>query len=138
MLTITLFDAVTRIIVSVIAGLLIGFVRKKYPAGIRTFTLICLGATIFTIISIDPAFYQSDASIDPTRIIAQIVTGIGFIGAGVIWKSNIKVGGLTTAAAIWTSAAIGILLGLGEFILGILSLLLVIIILASKRYFDGG
>jgi len=134
MITLTLTEALLRVFASLIAGLLIGFTRKRYPAGVRTFALICLGSTIFTLISIDSAGY-ANTDFDPTRVIAQIVTGIGFIGAGVIWKSNIKVGGLTTAAAIWTVASLGILFGLGEFILGTVCLLIVIMVLYSKRYF---
>lgn len=135
MITLTLTDSLLRIFAAVAAGLLIGFMRRRYPAGVRTFTLICLGSAIFTLISINGAFY-GDETFDATRIISQVVTGIGFIGAGVIWKSNVKVGGLTTAAAIWTTASLGILLGLGEFVLAGVSLLIVLIVLASKHYLE--
>lgn len=137
MITLALTDGLARIFASLIAGVLIGFTRKGYPAGMRTFALICIGSTIFTIISIDPSL-SGAASYDPTRIISQIVTGIGFIGAGVIWKSNIKVGGLTTAAAIWTTAAVGILIGLGEIILSLFSLVLIMLVLFSKKYLPEG
>lgn len=129
-------DAVIRLFVSLFAGLIIGFTRRKYPAGIRTFTLICLGSTIFTFISIDPALINGAAeNIDPTRVISQIVTGIGFIGAGVIWKSQAKLGGLTTAAAIWTTAAVGVLIGIGEMFLATVSLLMVVAVIWSKHIF---
>jgi len=134
MIALPLQDSLVRIFLSLLAGLLIGFTRKNYPAGLRTFTLICIGSTIFTIISIDPSL-TSTPNVDPTRVIAQIVTGIGFIGAGVIWKSNVKVSGLTTAAAIWTTAAIGILIGMGEYIIAGFSLLIVIAVLFSKNIF---
>ena len=127
--------AIPRLFVSLLAGLFIGFTRKKYPAGIRTFTLICIGSTIFTLISIDPDLAAGQNSFDPTRVISQIVTGIGFIGAGVIWKSQARLGGLTTAAAIWTTAALGILVGLGEFVLAAITAILMVVILYSKKYF---
>lgn len=124
-------EAYLRVLVSLIAGLLIGLMRIKYPAGIRTFTLICIGATIFTLISIDSTL--TDGNYDPTRVISQIVTGIGFIGAGVIWKSPTKLAGLTTAAAIWATAAVGILIGLGEFGLAMFTTVLIMAVLYSKQ-----
>lgn len=135
MITLTMTDSLLRILAATLAGLLIGFTRKRYPAGLRTFALICLGSTIFTIISINSAFYGG-TEFDPTRGVAQIVTGIGFIGAGVIWKSNVKVGGLTTAAAIWTTASLGILIGLGELALAAVTLVIIILVLASKQYLE--
>ncbi len=134
MIMLPLSDSLARIFLSLLAGLLIGFTRKNYPAGVRTFTLICIGATIFTIISLDPVF-SGVTGVDQTRIISQIVVGIGFIGAGVIWKfgSSNKISGLTTAAAIWVTAAVGILIGMGEYLISGFSLLLVIAVLYSKH-----
>ncbi len=134
MYEISFFEEIVRIFVSFLAGLLIGYTRRSYPAGMRTFILICLGSTIFTIISIDPNIFGQAASYDPSRIVSQIVTGIGFIGAGVIWKSDARIGGLTTAAAIWTTSAIGILIGIGNYGLSLITLALVMIILYSKRW----
>lgn len=124
-------EAYLRIFISLIAGILIGLMRIKYPAGIRTFTLICIGATVFTLISIDTSLVGGNY--DPTRVISQIVTGIGFIGAGVIWKSPTKLAGLTTAAAIWATAAVGILIGLGEFGLAMFTTIVVMAVLFSKQ-----
>jgi len=124
-------EAYLRIFISLIAGILIGLMRIKYPAGIRTFTLICIGATVFTLISIDTSLVGGNY--DPTRVISQIVTGIGFIGAGVIWKSPTKLAGLTTAAAIWATAAVGILVGLGEFGLAMFTTIIVMSVLHSKQ-----
>jgi len=132
MIVITNEEALLRILAALIAGSLIGFSRRSYPAGIRTFTLICLGSAIFTIISIDPVFQTPGSNVDPTRTISQIVTGIGFLGAGVIWKLGGKVGGLTTAAAIWTVASLGILFGMGEYVLGAATTFLVLLVLVSK------
>ena len=95
-------------VVSIICGGAIGFEReyKNKSAGFRTIILISLGSTIFTIVS------QHGIGADD-RISANIITGIGFIGAGVIFKDKVSVRGLTTAAVIWTSAAIGMTTGIG-------------------------
>lgn len=105
--TVELEDMVAMI-VSIICGGAIGFEReyKNKSAGFRTIILISLGSTIFTIVS------QHGVGTDD-RISANIITGIGFIGAGVIFKDKISVRGLTTAAVIWTSAAIGMTTGIG-------------------------
>lgn len=135
MLEISYAEALIRIFSAVVAGMLIGFARMKYSAGVRTFTLICFGSAIFSLVSVDPSFTSySDA--DATRIISQLVTGIGFLGAGVIWKGEKRVGGLTTAAAIWTTASVGILFGIGDLFLGAISSGLILLVLYSKRYLE--
>jgi putative Mg2+ transporter-C (MgtC) family protein len=106
-----------KILIATICGLIIGYDReiKQKVAGIRTNILICVGCTILTSIS----FYlaKENPNIDPTRIIGQIVTGIGFLGAGVIMKNEDKIVGVTTAAFIWIVSAIGILIGvIGSFL----------------------
>ena len=123
-------DIVLRFVIAVIIGLLIGFSRRRKPAGIRTFALICLGSAIFTIVSISDAV----DSLDKGRIIAQIVAGIGFIGLGVIWRTHgDKPSGLTTAAAIWVTAAVGVLIGLGLWIEVAAGALLTLLVLFSKE-----
>lgn len=112
---------IPKIIISTICGLIIGYDReiKQKVAGIRTNILICVGCTILTSLS----FYLSkdNPNIDPTRIVGQIITGIGFLGAGVIMKHDDKIIGVTTAAFIWIVSAIGILIGsTSSFILPIL------------------
>jgi putative Mg2+ transporter-C (MgtC) family protein len=112
---------IPKIIISTICGLIIGYDReiKQKVAGIRTNILICVGCTILTSLS----FYLSkdNPNIDPTRIVGQIITGIGFLGAGVIMKHDDKIIGVTTAAFIWIVSSIGILIGsTGSFILPIL------------------
>lgn len=124
------YEAVIRLVVATILGLFIGFFRRGQPAGIRTIALICMGSTLFTIISFNPLISGGD----PARIISQIVTGIGFIGAGVIWQSSRQVGGLTSAASIWIVAGIGINIGLGEWFLTTTTTLLAIGVLYSKHY----
>lgn len=108
--------------------------RKRKKAGLRTFSLVCLGSSVFTAIAVflskvDP---QSNSllQIDPTRVIQAVAIGIGFLGSGLIiqWKAQVE--GLTTAAALWATAAIGIGIGLGLYALSIFGAVLVIIILA--------
>lgn len=100
-----------KIFVATICGLIIGWERevKNKVAGIRTHIIVCVGACLFTTVP----FIIGIDRIDPTRIIGQIVTGIGFLGAGVIFKHEDKVVGVTSAAFIWLISAIGVLIGLG-------------------------
>jgi putative Mg2+ transporter-C (MgtC) family protein len=102
---------VSRILLAVLLGALIGFERqwRKRNAGLRTNALVSLGAALFVLISAE--IFDDDAS--PTRIASQVVTGIGFLGAGVIMKEGLNVRGLNTAATLWCSAAVGSLIGLG-------------------------
>jgi putative Mg2+ transporter-C (MgtC) family protein len=105
-----------KILIATICGLLIGIERelKQKVAGIRTNILICVGCTILSSLS----FYlaQQYDLVDPTRMIGQIITGIGFLGAGVIMKVEDKIIGVTTAAFIWVVSAIGIMIGSGFLI----------------------
>ncbi len=110
----------SKVLVATVCGFIIGLDRelKNKVAGIRTFILICVGSCLLT----STAFYLSlnNTSIDATRIIAQIITGIGFLGAGVIFTNQNKVVGVTTAAFIWVISAIGIIAGMGAVITPIL------------------
>jgi putative Mg2+ transporter-C (MgtC) family protein len=104
-----------RLLVSLVIGIIIGLEREiqHKAAGLRTSVLICLGSTIFTISSIE--FASLSGSVDPSRIAAQIVTGIGFLGAGTIIQTRGSVHGLTTAATIWVMSALGLAVGLGGY-----------------------
>lgn len=108
-----------RIVVSTICGGIIGYDRelKNKVAGLRTNTIIAVGCTLLTTISFWLGGNNPD--IDPTRIMGQIVTGVGFLGAGVIMKTDDKIVGVTTAAFIWVVSAIGIMIGLGIYIVPI-------------------
>ena len=119
------------LLLSVFLGFLIGLEResKHKSIGIRTVSLITLGSTIYSLISI--YYFNSD----PTRVIAQIVSGIGFLGAGIIFKSGNEIRGLTTAATVWTSSSIGVLVGLGLYEISIISTLLILIINTLFKYF---
>lgn len=119
-------DDVIRILLSVAAGGLIGLEReyRDKAAGFRTLIFICSGACLFTILS---AKFALDS--DPNRIAANIVTGVGFLGAGVILREGGRVFGLTTAAAIWLTAAVGMGIGGGEYILSGIMVIVAMIVL---------
>jgi putative Mg2+ transporter-C (MgtC) family protein len=119
-------EDIIRIAVSVLCGSILGFEReyKNKAAGFRTIILITLGSTIFTLVS------QHIAGGTDDRIASTVVTGIGFIGAGVIFKDGFSVSGLTTAAVIWIAAALGMLAGIGYNSMTIFITILVIIILS--------
>ncbi len=106
-------DLVLRLIMASGIGALIGYERERAekPAGFRTLLLVCLGATLFTIAS----GYGFGPLSDPSRVAAGIVIGIGFLGAGTIIRGE-HIVGLTTAAAIWTMAAIGLAIGAGLYL----------------------
>lgn len=109
----TLISYFLRLILACILGGMIGLERDLHGrnAGIRTNMLVCVGAALFTIVSI------SVRGADPSRIAAQIVCGIGFLGAGAILKDGFNIRGLTTAAYMWFIAAVGISCGLGQWVL---------------------
>jgi len=120
--------AAVRLVGAVVAGALIGLEREAHakPAGFRTYMIISVGAALLMILSIYiPQRYGGD----PGRIAAQVVTGIGFLGAGAIFRLGVTVQGLTTAAAIWTTAAIGLAVGGGMFVIGAIALALVLLAL---------
>ncbi len=110
--------------ISTLCGAMIGLEREhaEKPAGLRTNIMICLGSTLFTLASIYSWQYTagSPTVADPGRIAAQIVTGVGFIGAGVILRTGFQVIGITTASTIWLVAAVGMVIGLGFPLLGFL------------------
>jgi putative Mg2+ transporter-C (MgtC) family protein len=130
-----------QIVLAAFLGALFGAERKYKgkEAGIRTFSLVSTAAAFFTIISFYTAdFFSSYASIDfdPTRIIGQIVLGVGFLGAGLIVYRQTHLEGLTTAAAIWLVSAIGVAVGVRLYVLAILVTILGIIIMAGLRIFE--
>lgn len=118
----TLIDIATHLGVAALAGGLIGFERSYHgrPAGFRTHTLVCMASSILMLVTIYQKMWFSEAAvetvrIDPTRMAQGVMTGIGFLGAGVIMKEGLSVRGLTTAASIWMTAAIGVLAGVGFY-----------------------
>jgi putative Mg2+ transporter-C (MgtC) family protein len=122
-------DFSARLIIAAALGALIGAEREihGHPAGIRTHMLVALGAGIFTVLSIHGFGQAPGAGIDPTRIAAQIVSGIGFLGAGAILKDGIVIRGLTTAASLWATAAVGMAAGAGEYVIGTVAAAVIIV-----------
>jgi putative Mg2+ transporter-C (MgtC) family protein len=125
-----------RLLVSLFIGIIIGLEREiqQKSAGLRTSVLICMGATIFATASVE--FGAVSGIADPSRIAAQIVTGIGFLGAGTIIRTRGSVHGLTTAATIWVMASLGLAVGLGLYNLGIGGALLTLIVLSAFQWIE--
>lgn len=109
---------IIKVALAALLGAIVGFERElaRKVAGIRTHSLVCLASALFTSISVD-AFkeYIGSVGYDPSRIISNIIVGIGFIGAGAILRHGSKVEGTTTAASLWATAAIGVTVGVGLF-----------------------
>jgi putative Mg2+ transporter-C (MgtC) family protein len=126
-------DLAFRLLIAAILGAAIGLEREihEHPAGMRTHLLVALGSAIFTVLSIYgfEGVGQGNVSptVDPTRIAAQVVSGIGFLGAGAILKYGTSIRGLTTAASLWTAAAIGMAAGAGEWVIAAVGTLIVIV-----------
>lgn len=130
-------DYVIRSIFALICGGIIGLERERRgkPAGLRTNILICLGSAMYMIVG-DLISYGADQASDPARIAAQVVTGIGFIGAGTIIQSRGTITGLTSAAVIWSVAAIGITIGAGHTLLAVFFTLLILFVLSILARFE--
>ncbi len=126
-------EAGLRLLLAAVLGGGIGFQRERASklAGLRTHILICLGSALFTVVSI----LGFTGNVDPARIAAGVVTGIGFIGAGVIFRGmrGDKVMGITTAASIWVTAAIGIAAGAGLYIIATATAIVTILVLMIPR-----
>lgn len=120
-----------RLVISLIFGGMVGFERETSgrPAGLRTHLLVCVGATLITIVSITGFPFTAD----PARVAAQIVSGVGFLGAGTIMKEGVSVKGLTTAASLWVVAGIGMAVGTGNYLAATLATAFVIIALSFVR-----
>lgn len=136
---VTTASAIFKLCLSLILGSIVGLERKRkgQSAGIRTFALISMGATLAMLISIYvPQVYLGLKNGDPGRIAAQVVSGIGFLGAGAIIQMKGSVRGLTTAAGIWMVAAIGLAVGVGLYALSIVATALILIILMPLERFE--
>ena len=131
-----------QVLLAAVLGGLIGLEReyKRKEAGLRTFSLVSLGSCFFTVLAFyiisHPFKFPSFVQIDPGRVIQAVAIGIGFIGSGLIIYHKLQVEGLTTAAALWAAAAIGIGVALKLYFLAISSTLLIILILAGFRLFE--
>ena len=122
-------EILLRLIIAALAGGIIGFERRKVhkPAGLRTLMLVCVGSALFTIVTLETVPGEI------TRVMAGIATGIGFLGAGTIFRDESNVRGLTTAASIWAVAAIGITAGLGLYSLMIAVTIIIFLVLELNR-----
>lgn len=127
-------ESILQLILALFLGVLIGVERNlaRKWAGMRTFGLVSLGAALFSMISIDAGKVLNGsfaaAVFDPTRIAAQIVTGVGFIGAGIMFFSGTKMRGITTAAGLWIAAAIGMAVGFRFYVLAVVATFLTLIV----------
>lgn len=114
----TYADAAIRITIAVVIGSLLGLERRNKPAGLRTHALVSLGSALFMFASLllgQEATNAGNQTYDPSRIASTIVQGVGFIAAGVIFGGGERVKGLTTAASLWVTAALGLLVGAGFY-----------------------
>lgn len=118
---------IIRLVVSIVIGGLVGLEREleHKPAGLRTIMLVCLGSTIFMLIGFELCEFGSDVG----RIVAGVVTGVGFLGAGAIIRARGEVHGLTTAATIWLASGLGLAIGAGHFVLAVIACVLILIVL---------
>jgi putative Mg2+ transporter-C (MgtC) family protein len=133
---ITDLELTKRLVLAALLGGVLGLEREWHhkAAGLRTNILIAIGSALFTLMSIDLAAVNGQG--DPTRIASQIVTGIGFLGAGAIMRNNASVQGLTTAAAIWVNAAIGVACGGGEYHLAFIATGVTLVVLVTLPWLE--
>ena len=119
-----------RLLISFVIGAGIGFEREYHSkaAGLRTMIMICLGSTMFTMVSVS---FGGDS---PDRVASNIITGIGFLGAGVIFKDGLTISGITTATTIWITAALGMAVGAGEYFMAMAGSVVVILVLSALQH----
>src|SRR4030095_16757183 len=135
------YKMAVRIVVALVAGALIGYERsyRGRPAGFRTHALVCMASSMLMLVTVYEAHWVrsiGEARLDPTRMAQGIMTGIGFLGAGVIMQEGFSVRGLTTAPSIWITAAIGILAGIGFYFPMALSVVLALGVLSAFRWIE--
>jgi len=135
-------EMLARLLAALGAGALIGYERSFHgrPAGFRTHALVCTASSLLMLVTVYEAHWMRQATglvqIDPTRMAQGIMTGIGFLGAGVIIKEGLSVRGLTTAASIWITSAIGILAGVGFYFPLVVSVVLTLGVLSFFRWIE--
>jgi putative Mg2+ transporter-C (MgtC) family protein len=122
-------EILLRLILAFFSGGFIGLQREQVhkPAGMRTHMLVCIGSALFVLVALESLPTES------ARIIAGIATGVGFLGAGTIFRSRNEVHGLTTAASIWVVAALGLAIGMGFYLMSVTSLILILIVLQFNK-----
>jgi putative Mg2+ transporter-C (MgtC) family protein len=141
-MTVDDLEMLARLLAALGAGALIGYERSYHgrPAGFRTHALVCTASSLLMLITVYESHWMTIAAgrvqLDPTRMAQGIMTGIGFLGAGVIIKEGLSVRGLTTAASIWITAAIGILAGIGFYFPLVVSVVLTLGVLSFFRWIE--
>ena len=129
------YELLLRPLVALLAGALVGLERSYHgrAAGLRTYALVCLGSALLVALAEELSHGPAGGPGDSTRVIQGIVTGIGFLGAGVIVKEGFSVRGLTTAASVWVISAVGVVIGAGFYVLGAVSTALTLALLSVLR-----
>lgn len=144
-----IYEVALRIVLAIIIGGVVGFNREyeNRPAGFRTHVLVCLGATVAALIQVQLGYYVVNEiaktpnlsgvlSVDTGRVICQVISGVGFLGAGTIIRTKASVKGLTTAASIWAVACVGIAVGMGFYTISVLSGIGIVIALVLLKRFE--
>ncbi len=138
------YEIIIKLALAAVLGGLIGLERESLsrPAGLRTYTLVCVGSALAMVVSLDMYYqYYQTVNADPGRIAAQVVSGIGFLGAGTIMREGATVRGLTTAAGLWVVACIGLAVGAGLYIPAIVTTAIILFVLIYfvkfEHYFTG-
>ncbi|WP_276135231.1 MgtC/SapB family protein [Polluticoccus soli] len=131
-------EDIQKVLLSALLGALIGLEREwsGKAAGFRTMMLVSVGGTLFTLVSHHMALLDIRHASDVTRIASNIVTGIGFIGAGIIFRNQQSIHGVTTAAAVWTAGAIGMSVGIGDYQVAVETTAIVLIILVILHFIE--
>ncbi len=131
-------DATARLLLALVLGVLIGLERqvRGSPAGMRTFGLVSIGACLYMLVGLLSGITSGGAPGDQGRIAAQVVTGVGFLGGGMLIHTGASVHGLTTSAGIWVAAAVGLAAGEGLYYLAIAATLLVLVVLRALRWVE--
>ncbi len=124
-------EAVLRLVLALLLGGLVGLEReaKGHAAGLRTHILVCLGSTLIMLTGLHLAAHYQGGELDPTRLAAQVISGIGFLGAGTIIQLRDSVRGLTTAAGLWAAAGIGLAVGSGFYLGAVATTVIVLLVL---------
>jgi putative Mg2+ transporter-C (MgtC) family protein len=135
-------EMLLRLAAALVSGALIGYERSFHgrPAGLRTHVLVCLASSLLMLVTVYEMHWvktgPDEIRLDPTRMAQGIMTGIGFLGAGVIVKEGLNVRGLTTAASIWITSAIGILAGVGLYVPMTISVVMTLVVLSVFRWVE--
>lgn len=131
---------ILRLFLAALMGGLVGLERESVnrPAGLRTHVLVCVGSALVMMVSMDMFnIYRGVADADPGRIAAQVVSGIGFLGAGTIMREGVNIRGLTTAASLWVVAGVGLAVGAGFYVPAVTTVLIVLCTLVLLSRFEG-